>query len=1023
MKTNILIVLSLGLTVLTIQSFAQKTEYYNDIQKEIQTAKELYNQSKYQSAYREFELIQEKVPAKSEIYSEAEYFKALSSLDAGQAAGDKQMSQFIENYSESPYINQAQFKLANYQFDKKRYSIVLRTLPKVDLSELNEDEKVLYHYQLGYSYLEQENLDKAAAEFYKIIDKNSLYSKPASYYWAHINYLKGNYESALNGFTKLNGDPTYSKVIPLYVSHIFYKQQKYNELINYIEPLIGDVEESHKEELSRLVGDSYFHLKDFNKAIPFLETYHNSKRLKSKEDNYLMGYCYYNNGDFAKAIPFLEKAAQGKDETAQNAFYHLADCYVKNDKKEKARFAFESASELDFDERIKEDALFNYAKMTYELSYSPFNETIKAFDKYIASYPNSERNNQAYQYLVKVYMVTKNYESAIASIEKIQVKNSAIRKAYQRVTFYRGLELFNNLSYNRAIESFDKSLENSFSDRELKARAIYWRAEALYRLGDYQSAITEYNKFLVTPGAFSLNEYKDAHYNLGYAYFKLEDFQAATSMFREFLTAAKTQRSEKVADAINRVGDGFFLVRDYDEAVKYYQESFRSKLYDPDYALFQIAFCEGLQRKQQDKITHLKNLLRDYPESAYRDDALYELGRAYERINNDFEAIKLYNEILTNYSQSTYKKKALLQLGLINYNNQNLNKSLEYYKQVVENYANSEEAKSALVGIKNNYVELNNVDAYFAYTRSLGQESSITPSEQDALTYQAAEKRFMAGDSNADSQFKRYLNEFPFGGYILNAHFYLAEALYQKQHYSESLEHYNYVAQQGENIFSEPALSKAAELTLNGGDYRKALELFNRLETISNTKWNKLKAQAGKMKCNFELQNFSDAITSAENVKSSDKASEALIRDADYIITKSSFELGNLTSALTGFQNLAKETQSAQGAEAKYLVSEIYFRQKKYQPAEDEIIDFISSGTPHQYWLGKSFILLSEIYMAKNDIFQAKHTLKSLVENYNDSNDGIIKEAAQKLSAIEAKENAEQNEARKKSVEINLENQ
>ena len=33
---------------------------------------------------------------------------------------------------------------------------------------------------------------------------------------------------------------------------------------------------------------------------------------------------------------------------------------------------------MDFDQSIKEDALFNYAKVTYELSYTPFNEAIRA---------------------------------------------------------------------------------------------------------------------------------------------------------------------------------------------------------------------------------------------------------------------------------------------------------------------------------------------------------------------------------------------------------------------------------------------------------------------------------------------------------------------------------------------------------------------------------------------------------------------------------------------------------------------
>ena len=65
----------------------------------------------------------------------------------------------------------------------------------------------------------------------------------------------------------------------------------------------------------------------------------------------------------------------------------LADCFIKLDQKEKAKTAFSAASEFDFNPQIKEDALFSYAKLSYELSYSPFNETIKAFDKYISLYP------------------------------------------------------------------------------------------------------------------------------------------------------------------------------------------------------------------------------------------------------------------------------------------------------------------------------------------------------------------------------------------------------------------------------------------------------------------------------------------------------------------------------------------------------------------------------------------------------------------------------------------------------------
>ncbi len=1022
MKTIRLRIIALGILFFSFYGQAQQTVFYTDLQERIRIAKELVTREKYHVAYRQFEKIQAEAGEWSEISSEAAYFKAFCLLQSGQSSGDQAMEEFIETHPGSPYCNQALFQLGSYQFDRNRYSLAIRTLNQVKTSPLTIDQKMLLHFQLGYSYMEEEDLTQAAAEFFEIKDANTIYSKPATYYWAHINYLNGNYESALKELSKLNNDPNYSQVIPLYVSHIYYKQEKYQEITQYTAALIDQVNEEHQPELAKIIGDSYFHLKEFEEAIPWLERYHHSTGLKTNEDNYLLGYCYYAVNQPEKAVPYLERATKGKDELAQNAYYHLADCYVKTGNKEKARIAFEVASDMDFDQKIKEDALFNYAKITYELSYSPFSETIKAFDRYIELYPNSERNSTAYQYLVEVYMVTRNYEDAIRSIENIQVRNRSIEQAYQRVTFYRGLELFNDRDYRTAIAHFDKSLQNPSGDRVLTARAIFWKAEAFYRLGDFNAAISHYNQFLLTPGAFSLEEYQEAHYNLAYGYFELEDYQAANASFRKFLQANQGKHSIKIADALNRLGDCWFLVRDYDEAIRYYTQSYKMRLIDPDYALFQIAFCEGLQQNVQNKINHLKTLLTDFTKSDYGDDALYELGRAHEKTGHNTEAVSHYNTIISDYPQSSYYKKALLQLGLIHFNNGNLNEALTFYKRVAENFPDSEEAAAALTGIKNTYVELNNVDAYIAFTRKLGR-GEVPPGEQDDLTYQAAEKRFMEGDKNAISQLKNYLNEFPSGTYALNAHFYMGEALYTEGRFSEALEHYEYVANQSENIFSEPAVSKAAELNLNAKNYRKALELFIRLEAISGNAYNNLKAFAGQMRCFFELQNFREAVVAARKVKNAEKASPLMIRDADYILAQSFLQMNDFEQALEAFRKLAVETNSAEGAESKYRVSELLFRKDQLTEAEQEIMDYISKGTPHSYWLGKSFILLADIYLSQGDDFQSKHTLKSVIENYENKNDGIVSEATERLTALEAREKAEDEEARKNPVELPMNNQ
>jgi len=998
---------------------AQETHYYTEIQKDIALGKELFHTHKYNASYRQFEKIFEKADPRSEIASEAYYYMALSALRSEHVTGDKLLNNFIKEYADSPYSNYAKFYLGQYQFEKKRHQLAVRTLGSVERDGLSQDDQVEIGYMTGISYMMIDELDLALNEFVMIKDKKHILARPALYYYSHINYLKEDYDTALEGFRQLENDPNFNKVIPMYVSQIYYKKGQYDDVIDYIVPIINDVEESYKPELSKIIGDSYFHMRRYSDALQFLEYYHETPGTKSREDNYHPGFSLYHGGEYDKAVPFLERASKGTDLMAQNSYYILADAYVKTDRKEKARIAFEAASEMDFDAAIKEDALFNYAKLTYELSYSPFNETIKAFDKYITLYPNSDRNTAAYEYLVQVYMVTKNYRDAISSIEKIKVRNPEINQAYQRVTYYRGLELFSNESYEQAISYFDKSLQNAIAN-PVTGGARFWRAEALYRTGDYNAAITGYNQFLATPGASSIPEYNEAFYNLGYSYFKLEDYGRARTNFNKFLTASLGKRTNKVADVYNRVGDTHFVSREYSEAVRNYQQAFSMKVYDADYSLYQMAYCSGLQRNEAGKISQLRSLVTSFPQSPYVDDAHYELGRSYEREGKFSDAKREYQAIIDKYRESTYYPKALLQMGLVSYNLSEYQNALKYYKQVAENYGGTQEAQAALMGIKNCYVEMNNVDAYFAYANTLGSGSVVTTSEQDSLTYYSAEKQFMANDPNAIAQLERYLKQFPDGSFVLNAHFYLGEALYAKERYTESLDHYLYVTRQPLSAFSEQALARASEMLFNAGKLTEALELFDRLETVSNNPWNKVRALAGKMRCNFRMEKFRNAIDDAAKLTKAEKVTPELTREASYVSAKSYYMLGNYDQALPGLQEASAETNTAGGAEAKYLLADVYFKKQNLAASEKEIMDFINKGTSHQFWLAKSFILLSDIYVARKDDFQAKHTLKSLLENYPVKDDGIIAETQRKLNEVEAREKKETEPAQANPMQIKI---
>ena len=120
------------------------------------------------------------------------------------------------------------------------------------------------------------------------------------------------------------------------------------------------------------------------------------------------------------------------------------------------------------------------------------------------------------------------------------------------------------------------------------------------------------------------------------------------------------------------------------------------------------------------------------------------------------------------------------------------------------------------------------------------------------------------------------------------------------------------------------------------------------------------------------------------------------------------------------FRIISEEVNSSEGAESKYLICDIYFNDNQFDVVEHEIFDFAAQNTSQEYWLAKSFILLSDVYLKKDDKFQATHTLKSIIENYNpDANDEIVSLATEKYNSIVEEEELKI-EQKKESDELKL---
>jgi len=983
-------------------AYAQRPAYYDHPDRFYRRGIDLFEKEKYGAAQQQFARAAGAYGnLRTELSSDARYYMALCAIRLFNNDAEALVNEYIRGNPESPRVNQICYQMALYEYQRKQYRRAIGWFEQVDRNRLDKDELPEYYFKKGYSYYRRGDPDRAGVAFSEIKDRDTEYTAPAIYYYAHIAYEQEHYLTALREFERLKNDETFGHIVPYYILQIYYLQEDYDQIIAIGPALLEKVVSGREDEVLRLVADAFYRKGLYAEAEKYMTRYMEKAKVLTEEERYQAGFIFYQNGKYDLAALEFEKIAGRKNAMGQNAAYHLADCYIRMGDRNKARMAFSSAARLDFDQEIQEDALFNAAKITYELSYSPFNEAIRAFQEYIERFPSSERIDEAYNYLVMAFQNTRNYKAALESLNRILVKNDRIRKAYQRVAFYRGLELFNNQEYEEAIDHFDLSLEHADKANDLKARALFWKAEAWSRLGDHDMAIRYYEEFLTSPGAFGLEEYDLCLYSMGYAWFEKENYAEAASWFRKFTASGRSGRNDLLADAFNRIGDTYFIRMQYATALEYYDQSLAIGMANPDYAMFQKAFTMGLMKDYAGKISVLEQLISKYPRSNYRDDAWFEQGNSYVNLQQYDQALAAYRKIIDDFSGSSYVARAKVKMGLVYYNLDRNDRAIELFKQVVEEYPGTSEARNALTGLKNIYVDQNEVDTYFAYARSVGEYADVSTAEKDSLTYLSGENLYMEGNCERAVQvLQNYLEEFPQGSFATNAYFYLAECLAEQNRQEEALRSYDEVISRPRNIFTEPALVEAASIAYRQKNYFDALEYYLIMEQVAERPANQTEALKGQLRCYYHLKNYARVNETGERLLQLTGLPEDMVRETHYKMARAYRETGKPEKALEHYRAISEDVSSVMGAEAKYRVAELYFETGEIDKAEAEIFSMIDMNTPHAYWMAKSFLLLGDVLVEKGDYFQARYTLQSLLDGYGRNDDGILEEAAEKLDKI-----------------------
>lgn len=915
-------------------------------------------------------------------------------VELGSSEAMKYMLDFMKRYPQSQHANRMRFMLACYHAEENNLEAAKEHLLKVDYMGLNAREKERYDIRLGYIRFVEGDYD-AATKHFNLIPQKSEYYGHALYYNSYISYLHHDYVTARSGFTQLKDHDSYRSVIPFYLVQIEYREANYDYVISEGERLLTMSTRAVRDDLVRILAESYFVKGDYDMSLKYINEYPADKY--SRQENYIKGYSLYRLARYNDAIKPLRTVCGAEDSLTQIASYHLAECYLHSGDNKEARKAFSMASVDGFDDAIAENALLNYGRLTYELDSDLFNESVNTLKKYLDKYPKSLYRDEVQKLLIAAYYNSKDYGSAYSAIKALPSPDRELRVALQKVAVFRALDAIQEGEYAEANALLQEA-ESIGISAKYKALAIYWQGEIALLEGRYDDAKERYESY-VRLAPKSDREYLLAQYGLGYVHFKPNDAKAmelSSVAFDTFVREYK-QKDQYLYDAQNRLGDIRFSQRQFNAARKAYKVALDSPGSERNYARYQLALIDGVESKHEDKIDKLKGIVKD-ADGSYVDDAWYELGRTYIALERFKDGAQTLEDFVANDPTSPYYLSALSDIGLAYFNLDCKEDARKSYEKVVAYDPQSSAALEAMRSIREIYVASGDIDGYFAYAERCGVQSDMSVATRDSLTFVAARAVYFEDDMpRSITKLRAYLDDFDNGYNRSEALFYLSDSYIRNGDTEHALQTMEELVAHGNSKYNERVLTTMASMYDGLKSYEKSATAYRKLYDVAHDPAKRSAASDGYISATLEYANDDQLLAMADDVAKMDDASGVAKRKALLVKGRVMYNRGE-SGAYDVFEYLAANRSTAEGAEAYYRLVEREFNADNLDKAEKMVYELGNCGSV--YWQAKCFILLGDIMIKHDNLFQARATYQSIVDGYPVQDDGIIAEVKERINSI-----------------------
>ncbi len=930
-------------------------------------------------------------------YSEAElYYLALSAMHAGYDEATALIADYLRLYPESPRRQEMLVAAADCLFAKGKYAEALEGYRKVNAGSLNTSLADDYTYRKSYCLLLLGDYDEAAQGFDSLRGSKE-YSDASRFYSGYIAYMNHEYQRAKQLLSEVDTSKAPGNAADYYLSQIYFMDGEYAQALTAARRMLerNPVKE-FTPEANRIAGESLYNMGQTDEALPYLWAYASECSDPLPSAMYILGVSEYERGDYAAAIKLLGKATKADNAMGQSAYLYLGQSYVKEGNINTALMAFENAFRKDYNRETSETAFYNYAVAKMDGGRVPFGNSVKLFEEFLSRYPNSRYAPEVQQFIITGYMTDNDYESALASIERMKSPTPAVLAAKQRALFVLGTREFNAGQTSSAARRFAAARDIRGGDASIRRQCDLWLGDCQYQSGQYAAAAKSYLAYLNNLPSNDANRAL-AYYNLGYARMGEERYTDALKDFRRAADLVPASETATRADIYNRIGDCLYYQSQFTAAADNYRQAYDINPTAGDYALYQLAIMKGLSRDHKGKIAGIDELISQFPTSGLIPEALLEKAESYAALGDNRNAIITYTELVEKYPSSAYGRNGYLQLAITHINAGDHQAGIDAYKKVISTYPTSEEAKVASDDLKRIYADDGRLDEFARFINSVPNAPRIEASEIDALAFQAAEKEYIT--SQATAKLERYLAEYPHGAYEAQALYYLAQAASEA---GDTDTAYRYASTLAENHPDaegiEDVLLIKAKAETEQGKGETALRTYRALEQRASGARNLQEARMGIMRTAKDLGDDRQVLEVTGKLLVTSAAGSAELNEIKLNRAIALSRTGNSAEAESLWSDLAENADDVFAAQSAVYLAQSQLQRGDTESARRTIDTFINSNPPHQYWLARGFIVLSDVLRRQGETFEADEYLKSLKANYPGKETDIMQMIDERLT-------------------------